>query len=530
MFEKISIRQFIKVVPPIQFTDDMYSVFERFNRNRDMTFFPVINDKNIPLGIIREFDLKPFAYGMFGRELIKHENIVNFFTPCPIAGIETRAEEILSLAATSPNCEGIILTEKGNYCGILSAQSIMSMFEENRKNTLRRLTQAQKMEAIGTLAGGIAHDFNNILTPIMGYAELIKSFGWNNGEKDPNAYIEQIMIATRRAKELVNQILAFSRQKDREKITLHISTIIKEVSKLLRSSLPSTIVIQTDITTDQDVINADPTEIHQVIMNLCSNAAHAMRANGGTLTFSIGRHSGPVIGWTADAGPVPDPCVRLSVADTGHGIDGAVLGRIFDPFFTTKKQGEGTGMGLSVLHGIVKSCGGVVSVETDTTPGKSGSTFNIYFPLFTEYHQTLPQSPSIPDLNRLLPHDRTINVLCVDDEQIIVEMIHEMLELVGFNVTAMDDSIQAFVAFNNDPRHFDVVITDQTMPGLTGSELAKKILAIRPDVPIILTTGFSEIVSAELARAIGIRAYLMKPLDLSRLAETALKLVNEEYP
>jgi signal transduction histidine kinase/CheY-like chemotaxis protein len=507
----------------------MYSVFELFNRNRDMTFFPVVNDQNVPLGIIREFDLKPYAYGMFGRELIKHENIVNFFTQCPIAGIDTRIEEILSLAATSPNGEGIILTEKGIYCGVLSAQSIMAIFEENRKNTLRRLTQAQKMEAIGTLAGGIAHDFNNILTPIMGYAELIKCFGWNNGEKDPNAYIEQIMIATRRAKELVNQILAFSRQKNREKITLHLSTIVKEVSKLLRSSLPSTIEIKLNIDADRDVISADPTEIHQVIMNLCSNAAHAMRANGGILTFSISRHTGPVSGWTADVDPVPEPCVRLSVTDTGHGIDGAILGRIFEPFFTTKKQGEGTGMGLSVLHGIVKSCGGVVSVETETAPGKSGTTFNLHFPLFTEFHQTLPHSPTIADLNLRLPLNRTINVLCVDDEKIIVDMIHEMLELVGFNVTAMDNSIQAFVAFNNDPGYFDVVITDQTMPGLTGSELAKKILAIRPEIPIILTTGFSEIVSADLARAIGIRAYLMKPLVLTQLAETALKLVNEEY-
>lgn len=528
MFEKITVRQFIKVIPPIQFTAGMDYVFEQFNANRDMSFFPVVNDQNVPLGIIREFDLKPYAYGMFGRELIKHENIVNFFTPCPIAGIETRIEEVLSLAAASPNGEGMIMTEKGFYCGILTAQSIMALFEENRKITLKRLSQAQKMEAIGTLAGGIAHDFNNILTPIMGYAELIKNVGLNSTERDTGNYLDQIIIATMRAKELINQILAFSRQKNREKIPLHISTIIKEVSKLLRSSLPSTIEIKTQFDTDQDVINADPTEIHQVIMNLCSNAAHAMRKNGGTLTFSLVSHTGPVTGWTADVDPVPAPCIRLSVADTGHGIDGSILSRIFDPFFTTKKQGEGTGMGLSVLHGIVKNCGGIVSVETDTLPGKSGTRFNIYFPAYTEYHQKSQQSATIPDLCRRLPQDRSVNILCVDDESIIVEMIREMLELVGFNVTAMDNSIQAFVAFNSDPGRFDVVITDQTMPGLTGTELAKKMLAIRPDIPIVLITGFSETVSAELARALGIRRYLMKPLDLGHLAETVLDIVNEK--
>ena len=378
-----------------------------------------------------------------------------------------------------------------------------------------RLQQAQKMEAIGTLAGGIAHDFNNILTSIIGFAELA-TFKLPEGDES-RSDLDYVIKSGYRAKELVKQILSFSRRSEQDVKPVQIHLIIKEALKLLRASLPATIEIHQNIEFEFDVVLADPTQIHQVLVNLCTNAAYAMQESGGVLEVNLTEVNLDAAAVSQYPGLNPGPYLELSISDTGHGMDKAVLERIFDPFFTTKKQGEGTGMGLSVVHGIVKSHGGFVFVNSEL--GK-GTKFHVFLPVVEKPIESEDQAEEpMPKGNE--------RIMFVDDEVMLVTMAQEMLEFLGYEVVVRTSSIEALEAFRVKPDKFDLVITDKTMPQMTGFDLAKELREIRPDIPIILCTGFSETIETEMAKAMAINAYIMKPLAMQEMAAAVRKVLDK---
>ncbi len=381
----------------------------------------------------------------------------------------------------------------------------------------QQLQRAQKMEAIGALAGGIAHDFNNILGIIMGYTEL----ALRNTPRYSKTWdqLQNAVKAAERAKDLVKQILAFTRGTGEKRQPIHLVPIIKEAFKLLSASLPSTIEIRQglDVPWDEDAILADPTEIHQILINLCANAAHAMREGGGTLEVNLGMVH---LGEEDPDKPVdlnPGDYIRLTVSDTGHGIDPGIVNRIFDPYFTTKQRGEGTGLGLSVVHGIVMSSGGAITVSG---PTGAGTTFDVFFP-------KLAGAKTIEGRGLDLFPSGNERILLVDDEESLVDACRLMLEQLGYHVLAATGSVAALEAFQSDPLSFDLVVSDQTMPRMTGLELAREIIRIRPGMPIVLCTGFSEAVSEEVVESIGIRKVVMKPILMKDLAATVRQVIDE---
>ena len=378
--------------------------------------------------------------------------------------------------------------------------------EEALRHSEKQLRQSEKMEAIGSLAGGIAHDFNNILTPILGYAEIIM----RTTQKTEHiyTYMQEIHRASNRAKELVNQILTFSRKTEKEGHPIHITPIVKEVLVLIHASLPENIEINRIIKTEEDVVLADPTQIHQILMNLCTNAGHAMKAKGGILEV---RMSDFVITGRSNEFPGLNPgrYLRISIKDSGTGIDKAILGRIFEPFFTTKERGEGTGMGLAVVHGAVSSMKGAITVETEE--GK-GSTFHVILPLIEKKEEEeIEKEEPLPT--------GTECVMFVDDEPEITRMAGEMLGNLGYTPVLMNHGADAARMFENNAEYFDLIITDQVMPGMRGLELIQKLKAVRPDIPIILCTGFSDTFAQKQAENMGVAGILMKPIIMKSLAE-----------
>ena len=380
--------------------------------------------------------------------------------------------------------------------------------EEEKKSLEYQLQQAQKMEAIGTLAGGIAHDFNNILSVIIGYTELILMNA--NVDAEVRQNLKEIFNASKHARDMVKQILAFSRQNKQERKPIQVAHIVKEAIKMLRASLPATISIQQHIEKDTGVIEADPTQIHQVLMNLCTNAAHAINEKDGVLEI----HLGNIELDQKTAADIPDlktgSYLKLSVKDSGEGIHPDARQQIFNPYFTTKEKGKGTGLGLAVVQGIVKSNNGAVTVESEV--GK-GAAFHVY----------------LPTINRKLTADDEIftplpmgfeRILLVDDEQPLVEIGRQMLERLGYSVATRTSSIEALELFKADPGRFDLVITDIVMPNMAGDKLAKEIMGIRTDIPVVLCTGYSEKFTRRNASEMGIRSFLMKPLVMRDLANT----------
>ncbi len=380
--------------------------------------------------------------------------------------------------------------------------------QEEKEKLQTQLQQAQKMEAIGTLAGGIAHDFNNILGVIIGCSELAQ-LDIPEGAKT-HRYLNQVLDAGDRATDLVQQILTFSRQKDTERRPVEVGIIFKEALNLLRSSLPSTIKIHQNIEARSGLVLADPTQMHQVLINLCTNAAHAMREKGGILEITVTKMDFDSEGAAQHPDLRSGPYIRLGVSDTGHGMDREMVARIFDPYFTTKAPGEGTGLGLAVVHGIVRSYAGAISIQSEL--GR-GTTFQVFFP-----RVEFPEGPAETDKIHALPTGNE-RVLLVDDEEVLVRIVKEMLEFLGYEVVDRTSSIEALKSFRASPERFDLVITDMTMPNMTGEELAQELIGIRPDIPIILCTGFSERITENKARDLGIRGFIMKPLVIHKLAE-----------
>ena len=385
---------------------------------------------------------------------------------------------------------------------------------EERKQLQDKLQRAQKMEAIGTLAGGIAHDFNNLLMTIMMNTEFALRKIDNNGPLHEG--LELSLAAGNRAKELVEQILTFSRQSDQEQQLFRITPIVKESLKMLRSSIPSTIEIHEHIEAKRDLVRATPSHINQVLFNLCSNAAHAMRESYGTIYVSLTN-----TGFAIDTDPVykntaPMSYLKLTVKDSGHGMSSEIMDKIFDPFFTTKKPGEGTGMGLAVVHGIMISVGGEIRVKSEL--GK-GSVFDVLIPCIEKGRES--ETSFLQD-----PLKGKGRILVIDDEKMIVDTLMNVLENLGYQVTGKTNSIEALEIFRERPEQFALVITDQTMPRMSGVDLAKEMISIRSDVPIILCTGFSEAVGKEEALSLGIRNFLMKPVITNELAAIIYKILG----
>jgi len=384
----------------------------------------------------------------------------------------------------------------------------------DKKKLESQLQQAHKMEAIGTLAGGIAHDFNNILSIIVGNTELAIDDvpEWNPARIN----LEEIRTASLRAKDVVRQLLSFARKTELKKKPINIIPIIKESLKLLRSSIPTSVEIRSKIAKNVNIIMADPTQINQILLNLCTNADHAM-PDGGVIEVILKNLEFDEDTATQYTGLSPGRYVSLSVSDTGHGISKEEIDRIFDPYFTTKEVGKGTGMGLAVVHGIVNGHNGKIVVESEI---RKGTNFTIFFPVVKKDAVVeIETVDKIPVGNE--------SILFVDDEKSIVEITRQMLERLGYHVESRMNPIEALELFKPKPDQFDLVITDMTMPQMSGVKLSEELKAVRSDIPIIISTGYSSLIDEEKSKKLGIDAYIMKPIVLKDIAKTIREVLDQ---
>ena len=377
-----------------------------------------------------------------------------------------------------------------------------------------QLRQSRKLESIGNLAGGIAHDFNNILSPIIGYTELSLDDVERGSQLEDN--LQEVYRAGKRARDLVKQILAFARQSDEELRPIQMDTIAKEALKFIRSTIPTSIEIRKKLESRSPIMG-NPTQVHQLFMNLCTNAAQAMEDRGGIMEVGLANVELDDRSSLVQLGLKPGDYIKITVSDTGSGIDPNTIDSIFEPYFTTKGIGEGTGMGLALVHGIVESHGGKITVDSEL--GK-GTTFWVYLPItknreaYRHYEkENLPSG--------------TERILFVDDELPIAKMGSQILERLGYQVTVRTSSVEALELFRSKPNDFDLVITDMTMPNMTGDELAMELIAFRSDIPVILCTGYSKKITDEKAAKIGIKAFAYKPIVTEDLAKTVRKVLNE---
>ncbi|MFO7883368.1 MAG: response regulator [Desulfobacteraceae bacterium] len=405
------------------------------------------------------------------------------------------------------------------YRGVNKDITLLKESEKKKKKLMSQLRQAQRLEAVGTLAGGIAHDFNNILGSILGYTQLIQMDVPENAKEQH--YIKQILEGCNRAKNLILQLLDFSRANSRKhyKAAISPAIIIKEAVKLLRATLPSSISIKTEISDPAGKIMAEPAQIQQVIMNLCTNSLKAMDNNQGTLTIRSEK-----VNFSPDSPgdlPAPEleygPYMALSVIDDGHGIEPDIMDKIFNPYFSTRQKEQGSGLGLSVVHGIATECKGAVTVKS--APDK-GAEFTLYFPAHTPGEQGAKIDLAVS------AGRGQGRILFIDDEKMLVELGKTILDRLGYKTTAMQSPLKALSMIEEDPSAFDIVITDMTMPGIQGITLAEKIKKIRPDMPIILITGISNFEESEDIKSINIDAVLPKPLSINTLSNTLQNLLS----
>ncbi len=385
-----------------------------------------------------------------------------------------------------------------------------NLADKERKELETKLQQNQRMEAIGTLAGGIAHDFNNILSGIFGYSQLAKNHlnDIQRAEKD----IDNVIGGAKRAAELIGQILTFSRNSSYERQPLAIHSIVNEALTFLRASIPTSIEIRKTIVSTAKIM-ADPTKIHQVVLNLCTNAYHSMLETGGVLAAGLRAIEFSANDQIPELNIMPGSYLRLEISDTGHGMDASTKEKIFEPYFTTKTPDKGTGLGLAVVFGIVKEHDGHITVYSE--PGQ-GTTFHVYFPIVKKFPITSPIAKEEEEESST-PTMKTI--LVVDDDEIVLKSTHTLLLDLGYNVNSVSDGTSAFEIYKENPNCFDLVITDMTMPGITGIELSIKILELRPEQPIILCTGYSALINREKALSIGIRHYFEKPITIKELSK-----------
>ena len=497
-------RELVELLPEVVFETDVNGVFSYANRRALETFGYTIEE--LRTGICMRDVVAPGDYvkiaenaaRILGGEVRDGDKYVLRTKDGSEFPAFIRAARIVK--------DGITVGLRGIVVDLTQSRKA----EEEKLRLEEEVRQAQKMEAIGTLAGGIAHDFNNILAAIIGFTEMAIDDTPEGNLLRPK--LDRVLSASLRGRDLVKQILTFSRKAEQKQQQIALTPLVKEALRFLRASLPAAIEIQFDSSGTTDLVLADPTQIEQVLMNLGTNAAYAMGEKGGLLEIHMSDTC-------FSSSEVPDPemqpgaYVKLSVRDTGCGIEKPILARIFDPFFTTKKQGEGTGLGLSVVHGIVKAHRGAITVSSE--PGK-GSTFAVYLPKAAA--PVVQENAGITTIKT--GHER---ILLVDDEKDITDAEGATLQGLGYQVTTMGDSAEALRAFSETPDLFDLVVTDQNMPRLTGLDLAKQLLSIRPDVPVILCTGYSDIIPLHKAQA-GIRSYITKPLTKRELA-TAIRRV-----
>lgn len=467
-------------------------------------------------------DANPYALSMIGASRQQVLGKVCHSFVCPTGEKEC---PVLDLDQTVDSSERGLLNADGHEKPILKTVTPVRFNDRDclletfidiseRKQLEAQLFRAQKMEAIGTLAGGIAHDFNNILTVILGYSQL--SINEVVKGSDLHRNLNQAIKAGIRARDLVDQILAISRHVETGAQPVMISSMVKEVLKFLKASTPANIELRHNITTEY-MITADPTKLHQVMMNLCTNAVQAMEDTDGVLEVDLSElYLDPATAATQFPGLAPGPFVEMIVSDTGPGMTPEVMDRVFEPYFTTKKEGQGTGLGLAVVHGIVEAHGG--SVKVSSQPGK-GTTFQVLLPATTDkgmavVHPEIPYCPLEPG-----------RILFVDDEREIVEVARRMLEPMGYLVTATTSAKKALEIFSARPDDFDLVITDMTMPDINGYQLAHRLMAVRSDIPVILCTGFNKRISEEKALSAGLRGFIMKPLEIDSLCRTIHKVL-----
>lgn len=390
--------------------------------------------------------------------------------------------------------------------------------EEEVQRKTAELHQAQKLEAIGILAGGIAHDFNNILSAIMGFAELAQCKSEKGSEV--SEYLRQVLKASYRARELVRQILTFSRKTDTERHPVQAALVIKEAIKLLRATLPMTTQLNQQIRKDKTLIMADPTEIHQVMTNLCTNAFHALPEEQGIITVGIDEISITKDDLNRFPELTAGNYLELTVSDNGCGMDSTVMASIFDPFFTTKEKEQGTGLGLSVVHGIVTACGGTITAQSE--PGK-GTTFTLLFPVIKGVDVEKVETAEV------LPFGNE-SILFVDDEKDLRLLAKRMLAYLGYSVVCCSSGQEALEKVREASTAFDLVITDQSMPIMPGIELSRQLLAINPDLPVLLCTGYSSVINEEKALAEGLSGFLLKPLSIKVLARKIRDSLDRKLP